>query len=189
MSRKKRKAKGRINNQVRSLEQMLKDRKHRQAPKLGAVSIFTDASHDPETGAGGWAYQIIAPGYKPVKRFGGFKDPLHSIHEGELKAIALAIKYLFYDLGAPDSLTIYSDSVAALDMVDNSGNHHTYREMHKWVRSEIKKRKLKTLSLRHVSAHTDAKVGKMQINAWCDKHAKHGKDMRVLQLQKEQKNE
>lgn len=178
-----------MNNQVKDLEKYLKDKKHKQEPALGSVTIFTDASMDPDTGIAGFAYQIIASGFDSVKKYGGFNQPVRTIQEAETKAIVRALLHLFYNLGAPDNLTIFSDSICALDVIAGESGTKEFQKLQSWVHSEIKKRKLKTLSLKHVPAHTGIQdVGKILINDWCDKHAKHGMKYKLKQFKKQEGN-
>lgn len=171
-------------SQVDKLRKLTSDKKHKPGPPMGHVSIFTDASMHRGYRVGGYAYQITAKGFATIKKWGGFREQLHSIHEGELKAIALAIHHLFYKVGAPDGLTIYSDSVSALDMVADENQHEAYRELHQWVREEIKKRGMRTLSLKHVPAHSHADLRQSKINHWCDKFAKKGMKQRLKSWKK-----
>lgn len=180
----------RMNNQVMDLEKYLKDKKQKQKPALGAVTVFTDASMDPDTKIAGFAYQIIATGFNSVKKYGGFNQPVRTIQEAETKAIVRALLHLFYYLGAPDNLTIYSDSLCALDVIAGESGSKEFQKLQSWVHSEIKKRKLKTLSLKHVPAHTGIQdVGKILINEWCDKYAKKGMKHKLNQFKRQNKKD
>lgn len=140
-------------------------------PNLKSVTIFTDASYDSRRKIGGYAYQIIGE-FPPVKAYGGFKKEMHSIHQCELGAICKALYRLFYELGIPKGITIYSDSLSAIEMLNEEGGHELYDDIAQWARNEIQKRDIRTLSLRHVPAHTGLTDGKYKANEWCDRFAK-----------------
>lgn len=141
------------------------------------ITINTDASFDPETGAGGFAFWIVTD-YFVIKKAGFFKDKTLNCNEAEVKCIANALSMLLKEDRLPTSkhLVINTDSKQGMQMIRKQTTE-AGKKTHVIWRKVIQKIKSRVNKFAHVKAHTNNKNARSYVNNWCDEEAK--KHMRI----------
>lgn len=149
--------------------------------RVNVMTINTDASHDPKTGAGGYAFYIKCDLFK-IKKAGKFKDQTPSPLDAELKCIGNALATLLAQKELPEAkyLIINTDCLSAIRVIKNPIIKRG-KEVHKYYKDLISKLNSKRNELRHVHAHTNKTDKRSLCNDWCDREARR--------YMKEQRNE
>lgn len=156
------------------------------------VTMFTDASWCPETGAGGWAVWWKFDGYMERKA-GGFKNPPASSFEAELGALVNGLWLL--DRWRPKPwlqggmIIQQSDCLAALDSLRSTvPNPSRSVQAMRQAWHDLKRDRGWRTDLRYVKAHVgrgdrETTQGKRTaVNWWCDKAAKEAMQCQRQQL-------
>jgi len=126
------------------------------------ITIFTDASHCPDTGSAGWAFWVkfnIPEKEDPVTyRSSGDAVCVNSTKAEEL-AISKAATWVRHNIDLTDKIIVLqSDCVAALNSFDDS------RLMGAGSTTRVKKK--------HVKGHRGTRDKRSSVNTWCDKAAR-----------------
>ena len=147
------------------------------------ISIFTDASIEAASGAGGFAFYIGCVNGK-LQKAGTLKAHCDNIALAELHCIANALYTLKHSKFKPISkVWIFTDSLIAVNVLE--GKVPPFKkgleviDEIKFLMMEICLRECKLIRdvkkmfvFEHVKAHTKGKDRKSEINAWCDKNAR-----------------
>ena len=145
------------------------------------ITINTDASFCPETGASGYAFYAICDNFKIMKS-GNFKKKPTVSWEAELFCLGNAIHTVLSQTDLPESkhIVINTDCDSMIGML----NRPQDKIKQKWgvpvkqvhmLAGRLKnvcKTPKKNLKYRHVKAHTSIKDARTWVNNWCDKEAK-----------------
>jgi ribonuclease HI len=149
------------------------------------VSIFTDASVNPDLKKAGYAFYIGCKVGR-LQKAGRLKVETSESNVAEIHCIANAIYTLLHSKFQPiTKVFIYSDSVACLNAITGESRSFKSKEV-RAVQEEIQFlmmeiclkhgksiRSVKSFfQLTHVKAHTKKTDKLSQINAWCDENAK-----------------
>lgn len=135
------------------------------------VTIFTDASHCPETKSAGYGYWIISDrGH--LKGGAEFKSTVKNIHQAESMAVVNALygAILAGIAQKGDTILVQSDSTPALNILEYLCKKEEYVEIIKeWSRLT---REMDKVIYRHVKAHSGAKDARSYANRYCDNVAR-----------------
>jgi ribonuclease HI len=137
------------------------------------VTINTDASYCPDTGAAGYAFWISTESGR-YKKHGVLKDAKNSI-EAEMHAVANALHFLFTNPPTHgmtfDKIWINSDCTTVLDRVEK-GAEDTKAEQFIQMKIALLLDDCGDLICRHVKAHQHKRTPRNFVNFWCDCYAK-----------------
>jgi ribonuclease HI len=139
---------------------------------MSNITINTDASFCPITGASGWAFYIICDEFR-IKKSGNFTIKPTSAEEAEMMCIGNAFAYLS-NKAPPKNIkliVVNTDCMSAVDRIYNCG-----KSLSKKVRilknNFITKFSKPKFEFRHVKAHSGKKDARSYVNEWCDENAK-----------------
>lgn len=143
------------------------------AERLRYLTINTDASYHPETGASGYAFYIVCNLFK-ISKGGNFKYPVANPMDAEMKCIGNALATLMAQEELPDIdiVVINSDCKPAFHHM----GHNTDHPVGKKIRGIINDLKIRvdasSIEFRHVKAHTGSPAPRSKSNNRCDLEAK-----------------
>lgn len=142
------------------------------------VTVFTDASFDHKTKAGGYAVWIKAS-WGRLQHWGRLRMKADTSQVAEAAAlvngICLAARKM--DMRPGDTIVAVSDCKNAIDMLRHGqGWSKQKRALVEMVRSETRARGINVV-FRHVKAHTGGTDARSWVNDWCDKRAREGRKM------------
>ena len=150
-----------------------------QDPKWdGFVTVFTDASYCPSTGAAGWAVWMKHQG--DTHRYSGIpknpvKNPSHAEMVAAVYGISLAIK------NYPDARTVHlvTDLLRTVEILRGHARAKMDYEItaYNYVYRMAKEHNVH-ISCKHVKAHVTQGERRNYVNNWCDQEAK--KQMRKM---------
>lgn len=152
------------------------------------ATMITDASHCPNTKAGGWASWTTRNGVR-YKYCGALKGLYDSSNEAEFAAICNGLFMLLQNkvVRSGDTLLIQSDNTTALNWTgaERSGQMPVYegmtakaRDLRMRFRELVNDNNLR-IRARHVKGHqSNQKGARYYVNNWCDEQA--GYHMRKL---------
>lgn len=133
------------------------------------VTITTDASFQPTTGTGGFAFWISSS-IRQVKRSGPLKE-CSSAQQGELMAIANALHTLLtLDFDGVLNLYINTDSQHAIVKIKRSQNSCKPSSVVMGLLDQfVKKYPGAKFFIRHVKGHSGKDSPRKYVHDWCDK--------------------
>ena len=134
------------------------------------VTIFSDASFDPTTGAAGIAFWV-KDNEKTERASKGLTFTVSSSGEAECFALGTAIKYALreFSVHPGDRISIQSDSMEALELLE--GKRTAKFTIIGDVLSEVEQSGV-TLHTKHVKGHQGKISPRHAVNVWCDAEAK-----------------
>lgn len=136
------------------------------------LTLTTDASWDPETGIGGWAFQVVTDGFRH-QAADTFKTALESSHRAEVCAVGNAAYLLNQLLKLPPArlCVINMDCKSAIlrlgdprEDFERHVGHHLAQLMRKLGGARYE--------LRWVKAHTASIKARHVVNNQCDRAAR-----------------
>ena len=136
-----------------------------------AATLFVDASHCPETGAGGYGYRVAS---SRGKRNGSgiLQGRITNSCVAEMKAVVNALWLIRNEaiIGPGDTVLVQTDSLYAIDAL--SGRRYlTSEEVH--VRKEYSKVcNLMYVQLRHIRGHVNSDKPRFRAHARADELAR-----------------
>ena len=144
------------------------------------VTILTDASRCPDTGASGYGYWIASGrGKRPGGAVLGEGGRTPCITTAEMMAVANALTVAINAglVQRGDDVLVQSDSTAATDTLKGRHSRHVCGVTDKMVEVKEYVRRLAlehdlTLEYRHVKAHTGRQDARSLANEHCDRRAK-----------------
>jgi ribonuclease HI len=141
--------------------------------KTRGITINTDASFCPKTGAGAYAFYIVCDLFK-IKKSGIFKESPTGPMDAEIKCIANAVATLNAQKELPKIgwVIINSDCLWCFDKITLKSKDKAGRYAAKELQKLRKKTGVAMHEFRHVKAHTDTEDARSFVNNWCDTEAK-----------------
>lgn len=144
--------------------------------KSTSITINTDASYCPKTGAAGYAFWIVCDLFT-IKKSGMFKTTAKDPTDAESKCIANAIATLLAQKELPTVkwIIVNTDSLHSMERIQSKNTRKTsgfYNQIYAQWQTLKKRMKSEKAEFRHVKAHSGVKDKRSYVNEWCDENAK-----------------
>lgn len=149
------------------------------AIKTRGITINTDASFCPKTGAGAYAFYIVCDLFR-IKKAGVFKENPSGAMDAEMKCIANAVSTLNAQKELPKIgwIVINSDCLWCFDYITLKSQNKVGKLCALELRKLRRRTGVQMHEFRHVKSHSNKADARSFVNEWCDMEAK--KHMRAM---------